>query len=81
VSRAPALKAKDLVGRLVRLRYAIETRSGTKFAKGEVMMVEGWWRRVVHLGDPTQPPGSSNDRRHVRRVELEAVEPVDPEDG
>lgn len=67
-------KAKDFVGKLVRLRYDITTRGGTRFARGEVLMVEGWWRRFVHLGDPTQLPGSSNNRRCIRRVEIEAVE-------
>jgi hypothetical protein len=60
------LPAKKLVGHVVRLRHAIETRGGDRFRKGLRMRVYGTWRgRFHHAGQP--------DIRHVDRGSFEVI--------
>lgn len=62
---------REVVGRRVRLRHQLETRSGTVFEKDEVLIVSGTWRGKVRLldnKDPSRP--KSIAWIYLREVEL-----------
>lgn len=67
------LNGPRLLKKLVRLRYDIESNGGHKMPKGYVAVVDGWWRRTVHL----ESPAGVSPKLYIRRVEIDAVEPVE----
>ena len=46
----------DIVGRRVRLRHKLETRGGTVFEEGEVLIVDGTWRGRMRLTNGRKSP-------------------------
>lgn len=66
--KAPEPKMRDYEGKLVQLRFDVETRGGEKFRAGEVLRVDGHWRGGFHMTDPNDP------KRHIRHVKRGRVE-------
>jgi hypothetical protein len=55
--------SKSLIGKRVRIVQAFELRDGvTRFAKGEIVTVDGVWRRTLHV--------KADDKRYCRRIPL-----------
>lgn len=62
---------RDVVGRCVRIKHRMETRGGTVFEKGEVLVVDGTYRGRLSLTDGGKWPNNrSITRVHPIEVEL-----------
>lgn len=62
----PKLKARDHARRRVRLTRDLVTNGGSKFFKGEVMIIYGTWRGRFHMESELRPP------KEIRQVSKSA---------
>lgn len=68
-------KMDDYVGRRVCLLRDVQTNGGTKFRVGEVLVVYGHWRGMLHCESPRNP------KKSIRRLNRSYVEVLEDGEG